>query len=254
MIKVHEANKKRWNVAAHAWAKMHDERGTWRTCHRDPKEVFTDTELHHLGDLRGKQVCVLGSGDNLACFALAGLGANVTSVDISEVQLEVAAERAKKLALDIAFVQADVCDLSALAAQSFHAVYTGGHVAVWVSDLPQYYREAARLLRNEGVFIVNEYHPFRRVWKQGVDHLVLHYDYYDRGPFQFQSNAEIMGPNEDALTTYEFHWSVSDFINAIVGSGLTIIHAEEFGDHVGDWEGAPLHGLPEFMLLVSKKH
>jgi 2-polyprenyl-3-methyl-5-hydroxy-6-metoxy-1,4-benzoquinol methylase len=38
-------------------------------------------------DLAGREVCVIGSGDNYAAFALAGLGARVTSTDVSEQQL-----------------------------------------------------------------------------------------------------------------------------------------------------------------------
>ena len=34
------------------------------------------------------QVCVIGSGDNYAAFALAGLEAAATSTDISEQQLK----------------------------------------------------------------------------------------------------------------------------------------------------------------------
>ena len=54
------------------------------------------------------------------------------------------------------FVRADVTDLSVLAANTFDLVYTGGHVAVWISDLSQYYAEAGRILRPGGLFIVNE--------------------------------------------------------------------------------------------------
>ena len=93
--------------------------------------------MRHLGNLEYKKVCVLGSGDNLATFALAGLGAQVTSVDISQAQLDVGAIRAKQLGLQVDFVQADVCDLSAVTLE-FDVVYTGGHVAVWVSDLQKY--------------------------------------------------------------------------------------------------------------------
>ncbi len=253
MNHLHEANRKRWNAASVAWARMHDERGTWKICHRKPELVLVPLELKLLRAISGKEVCVLGSGDNLVAFALAGMGAKVTSVDISENQLAVAAQRAQELMLDIKFIRADICDLSVLFSNAYDLVYTGGHVAVWVSDLKKYYRESVRILKDHGLFIVHEYHPFRRVWKQGVDHLEVAYDYYDRGPFQFQSNEEIMGPGDGAFETYEFHWSVSDLINGMIEAGCLITHAEEHGTHVGDWEGAPMQGLPEFLLLVGRK-
>ncbi len=53
----------------------------------------------YTGDLRGKPALVIASGDNYAAFALAGMGARVTSTDISARQLEVARQRAELLGL-----------------------------------------------------------------------------------------------------------------------------------------------------------
>jgi len=75
-----------------------------------------------VGDLHGKRVCVIGSGDNYAAFALAGLGATVTSTDISEQQLEVAAHRAHILGLDIHFIRCDAADLAPASAVGFDLV------------------------------------------------------------------------------------------------------------------------------------
>jgi SAM-dependent methyltransferase len=50
--------------------------------------------LEWLRDIAGRKVAVLGSGDNQVAFALAGMGVAVTSVDISEEQIEVARSHA----------------------------------------------------------------------------------------------------------------------------------------------------------------
>lgn len=42
-------------------------------------------------------------------------------------------------------------------------------------------------------------------------------------------------------------------INAVLRSGCQIIETEEWGDHVGDLEGAPLHGMPEFFVIIARK-
>jgi len=253
MNPLHKANQDRWNLAAANWKKMHDQRGEWKECHRNPDLVFNAKELEHLKDIHGKKVCVLGSGDNLAVFALAGMGAEVWSVDISYAQLDVAADRAKILGLDINFIQADVTELSDLENDFFDLVYTGGHVAVWVMDLQRYYQESLRILKQDGLFIVNEYHPFRRVWQKGIDELKIDYDYYDRGPFEFFYTDDILEIKEGDIPSYECHWTVSDLIQAILVAGGMLIDIDEFGDHVGDWEGAPLQGLPELLLLVARK-
>ena len=55
-------------------------------------------------DLKGKKILLPSSGDNHAAFAFALLGADVTSADISERQLENAAIIADKWKLDIEFI------------------------------------------------------------------------------------------------------------------------------------------------------
>jgi ubiquinone/menaquinone biosynthesis C-methylase UbiE len=210
--------------------------------------------LEYLRDIAGKRVCVLGSGDNQVVFALAGLGAQVTSVDISQNQLDIAEQRAKELALSVTFAQADVTDLSILPDASFDLVYTGGHVAVWVADLQTYYSEAVRILRPGGLFIVNEYHPFRRIWRESKDSLVVESPYLDRGPFEYDLSDNVLRPEPGTLKSFEFHWTIADYINAILKAGCSLLSVDEYGAYVGDWEGAPMQGLPEFFLMIARKN
>jgi ubiquinone/menaquinone biosynthesis C-methylase UbiE len=198
-------------------------------------------------------VCVLGSGDNQVVFALAGMGASVTSVDISQNQLQVARERSCELGLSVEFVQADVTDLSAFTRDSFDVIYTGGHVAVWVTDLFTYYAEAARILAPGGLLMLSEYHPFRRIWKESKTTLTVKSRYLDRGPFEYDYTDNVLSREIGALKSYEYHWTVADYLNAVISSGCRILFVDEFGEHVGDWEGAPLDGLPEFLLIVARK-
>ena len=108
----HEANGRRWDAGSASWAHRADTRGIWKKCHLDPSLALHLAELEWLRDIAGKKAAVLGSGDNQVVFALAGLGANVTSIDISEPQIETARSRAAALGLQVDFVRADVVDLS----------------------------------------------------------------------------------------------------------------------------------------------
>lgn len=249
----HDANQKRWEAAAERWARGADLRGTWRRCPKEPQLVLSDKELEYLSNIGGKRVCVLGSGDNQVVFALAGLGAAVTSVDISQNQLDIAERRARELGLSICFIQADVTDLSILESDSYDIVYTGGHVAVWVADLRTYYSEAVRILRPGGLFVVDEYHPFRRIWKESRETLSVASAYFERGPFEYDLSEDILGKKPGSLKSYEFHWTIGDYINAVLGAGCHLLLVDEQGEEVAEWEGAPLHGLPEFLLIVARK-
>ncbi|HEX5875275.1 MAG TPA: class I SAM-dependent methyltransferase, partial [Pyrinomonadaceae bacterium] len=245
---LHSANKDRWEAASEHWKRAADSRGLWRRCPTEPELVLSAMELQYLAGIAGKNVCVLGSGDNQVVFALAGLGAFVTSVDISQNQLQVAQHRARELGLSIRFVQADVTDLSTLTTGSFDVVYTGGHVAVWVADLVKYYGEAARILTPGGLLMISEYHPFRRIWKESKTNLIVESRYLDRGPFEYDYTDNVLSRESGALKCYEHHWTIADYVNSVISSGCRILFVDEFGEDVGSWECAPLAGLPEFLL------
>ena len=232
---------------------MHDRRGTWRIAHRQPEQVFLQQEMDLFGDADGKDVCVLGSGDNLAVFAFAGIGARVTSVDISVEQLAVAHRRARELGLTIEFVESDVSDLGCLKDASFDLVYTGGHVAVWVSDLRNYYREAIRILRRNGLFLINEYHPFRRIWKGQASSLEVGFSYFDNGPHEYRASEDVLEKAPGEVKQFEFHWTVSEYLSAVIEQGVDLIRFEEIGDEPEGWEVAPLQGLPQMLLIAGRK-
>ena len=261
----HEANRRGWDAVSAGWQAEIDARVDWRSIPDNIHLVLDDVELKYLGDVSGRSVCVLGSGDNLAAFALAGAGARITSVDISQTQLDIAAGRAGELGLSIRFFQADVTDLHDLPDDHFDIVYTGGHVAVWVSDIRHYYGEGCRILKPGGLFMVNEYHPFRRLWKLAAGPLKQEYHYFDHGPFTYDRSEELpevtgppgtqgrQGP-PSPLPSYEFHWTVSDMIRALLDAGCELLAVEEYGDGNQDWEGgAPLERLPANLVLVGRK-
>ena len=250
---IHAANQRRWDAGAGNWQAGVDRRGLWKRCPSEPELVLSPLELSWLGELSERRACVLGSGDNQVAFALAGLGAKVTSVDISQNQLDFAQARARVLGLEMSFLRADVTELSALRTGSFDVVYTGGHVAVWVADLERYYAEAVRILRPEGLFMVNEYHPFRRVWQASTCALRVEAGYFERGPFAYDLDDDVLRPKHGDLRAYEFHWTVADYLNAVVNAGARLLRVDEFGSGWEDWEVAPMQGLPEFLLLIARK-
>jgi SAM-dependent methyltransferase len=249
----HDANRRRWDAGSASWAHHADNRGIWKKCHRDPTLTLHAAELKWLRDIAGKRVAVLGSGDNQVVFALSGMGAEVTSIDISEQQLNVARQRASELGLDVDFLRADVIDLSDLHDEAYDLVYTGGYVAPWVCDLRRYYAEAARILMPGGGLIVSEYHPLRLVWKKPSDRLDVGFNYFDRGPHRSELGPDVLYLTPGELEQFEFHWTIADYISAIISSGCELIHAEEFGDTSESWEGAPMAGLPASLLLVGRR-
>ena len=233
----HQANRTFGDASTEWWKEREDQRGLWMRAHQEPRLVLSEAEMRYVADIQGVEVCVLGSGDNEVAFALAGIGGRVTSVDISARRLAVAADRARTLNFSVRFVQADVTDLSVLADDSFGLVYTGEHVSVWVANIQQYYEEAGRILAPGGLFVAHEYHPMRRMWED-ADSYEPRYRYLDRGPHRSSS-------------TFEYHWTVADHVQAAIDGGCRIVEVVEYGEQIEEEQW--LEKMPVHLLIVGRK-
>jgi 2-polyprenyl-3-methyl-5-hydroxy-6-metoxy-1,4-benzoquinol methylase len=211
-----EANRRHWDAAAAAWRELRERDGLWKRCASEPELAFAGDALQQIRRfypvLSGRQACVMGSGDNYAAFALAGLGAQVTSVDISEWQLEVAEGRARALGLDLELVRAGAADLAALRQGQYDLVVSTNRFFVWISE-PAAVCSAVRAIRKPGgVYVFYDVHPFQRPWAGAVGTLVMEQPYADAGPYV------------DGDGAHEYHWMLSSLLNATTGAGLLLQH------------------------------
>ena len=245
-MKPHQANQAFWDASVHWWQEREDQRGLWMKAHQDPSSVLSSVETPFFKQIEGKEVCVLGSGANEVAFSWVGLGGRVTSVDLSERRLDIAANRARRLEHQLSFLQADVTDLSVLADNSFDLVYTGGYMSVWVSDIHMCYAEAVRILKAGGLLVVNEYHPVRRIWLDGDGEQPCHC-HFNRGPYQYTP--------DEGLPTFEYHWTVADHNQVVVDAGCVIVQVEEHDQQIEDefWREADLHKLPANLMVAGQK-
>lgn len=262
IAELHDANRRHWEATAAEW-KQRDEDG-WRRCLQEPHLAFEgqalETILGLVGSLARKKVCVVGSGDNYAAFALAGLGAEVTSVDIAEQRLQIAATRATELGLQIRFVCADAADLRDLADNDFDLVCSTNGFFVWLADLKVVFSEIARILKPGGYYVFYDVHPFQRPWKDQAQPIEIIKSYWDKAPGE---------PNADD-TTCRFHWTLADLLNALAVSGLNVRKVIEsaaadsrfwqgasYGvgtdDSLLDWRQNPRAGLPVWLTVAAGK-
>lgn len=273
MNEIHEANRAHWNAAAEGWQQLRDEDQVWRRCHREPELAFDGQALEMIreyagdlarkdaGDMAGKDVCVIGSGDNLAAFALAGMGANVTSADISARQLAVAEQRALELGLEFAFVRCDAAGLDPLADDAFDLVCSSNGFLVWIADPARVYSAVHRVLRPGGHYVFYDVHPFQRPWKDQRAPIEMEKPYTETGPFEFK---------EKGHSTYEFHWTLGELLNALLGAGLAIRKLSEdpardsrFWEDASylpgtdasllDWCSNPRAGIPVWLTVAAQK-
>ncbi len=264
MNEIHEANRRSWNARANDWQQLRDRDQLWRHCIEQPSVAFQGQalELIHaaIPTVAGKQVCVIGSGDNYAAFALAGLGAKVTSVDIAENQLAVAEERAQILGLEMTFVRADAADLAPLASANFDLVFSSNGFYVWIADIPAVCRQIYRILRPNGYYIFYDVHPFQRPWDhEEKRQLTMVKPYRASGPMQDEGDSH-----------YEFHHTMADLLNGLAAAGLRLHQLlesapsdsrywQDFSYETGnaadltDWRNNPRAGLPAWLTVAAQK-
>ena len=215
MNNMHDSNRRHWNEAAKRWEELRDKDGLWQRCPNEPELGFAGGALQLIhevaGNISGKDVCVIGSGDNYAAFALAGMGANVTSIDISEQQLEVAARRAEQLGLSIAFVQADAAELKSIGNAEFDLVCSSNGFFVWIADLYAVFNEIFRILCLGGHYVFYDIHPFQRPWKDQIRPIEVEMPYWETGPIENEKNS-----------TFEFNWTLADILNPVATSGFIL--------------------------------
>ena len=209
----------------------------------------------YIPDLKSKKVLLPSSGDNHAAFAFALLGAEVTSADISERQLENAAEIAERLNLKINFVCDNTMELSNIKSDTYDLVYTSNGTHSWIPDLNIMYHNISRVLKPSGYSIMYDVHPFTRPftgepWKE---------------PKIFKAYRDTMP---------SCHWRVQDLINANILAHLSIKEMEELEavnasfwytydelikqdnnkiKSINDWQYNPMAALPVWIAIVSQK-
>ena len=183
-----------------------------------------------LPNLRGKRVIDLGCGTGRFTFLLEAEGAErIVGVDISSNMLSLAAKKAETLHSKAAFIKADIA--SRFTERTFDFVFssTATH---YISDLAAFFEGVSALLNPGGSCILSVMNPVYTaqypIKKDGfpgdAEWTVRYLDRRERGYIQpwIACNDAI----EDFLS-YSYHYTFSDYVNAITAAGLRLVKAAE---------------------------
>lgn len=218
-----------------------------------PTKVYENIR-RYFPDLAGVKVCVPSSGDNIAAFAFHLLGADVTSCDLSPEQIKNAKKIAAAQGWDIDFKVCDSMNLYGVDSAKYDFVYTSNGAHVWISDLSAMYRNFHRVLKDGGIFLFFETHPFIRPFDDSTNELKVKHPYSNVGPF-----GEV--PN--------YLWRVQDFVNALAENGFHLLRMNELPaekstlganwwklsewDEQSDWNRNPYAALPQWLSIAAEK-
>ena len=194
-----------------------------------------------LESVEGRAYVELGCGGGQGSVGTAELGADpVVGVDFSGEQLRHARRLRDLYGVDARFLQGDVTSLP-FADGTFEVASSEG-VYQMVADLEGAFREAHRVLRDGGVFVLSVPHPLYEV----LD--------VETGTFE----KDYLGDDRRRITideTYDaemvvFDRTVADLHNALVDAGFEVRRLLETRHHRAEDEDPPDSDLPELLWKV----
>ena len=197
----------------------------------DCSDYPSDKDLNIIGDVKCLTVLEIGSGSCNCGIALARNGAEVTCSDLSQEQLKIGKEVAKKAGVTINFVCSDMTDLSFTASDTVDLVVSMSALD-YVEDFNKVCSEVSRVLKNGGRFVFCATHPVMscvgatELWPE--ENASPNYSY--RGPITWKWHQE----DDFVFTTYRRQ--LSNFVNALGGNGLLTKRMEELFPITDDFD------------------
>ncbi len=189
--------------------------------------------------MSGRSLLHLQCHFGLDTLSLARRGAVVTGVDFSESAIELASSLAAELELRARFIRSDVYDLTRVLHEQFDVVFTSYGVLCWLPDIPAWARVVSRFLRPGGRFVIVENHPVAACFEEMDGRLELTYPLFQREPFEWMATETYADPSVemDPSPLYEWSWTVSGMVGALIDAGLRIQGLRELP--ISSWQRFP---------------
>jgi len=226
MMKELIANRDSWNLLA----KDHYENFKQKLSLR--KSLLNPVIEQELGDITGKTLMHLQCNTGADTLSLARLGAKVSGVDLAPDNVKYAQKMFKDFGTEGHFYESNVLTFSETHHQKYDIVFTSEGAIIWLPDFKAWAKTVRRLMKEDGVFYVNEMHPtFLMLDEEALPkgEIKLKYPYFNR---EVAAEDSIGGYAAEPRKgeTYSWMYSISDVVNALIEAGLQIEFIHEFDD------------------------
>ena len=264
-LKVNLAN---WNDRAAIHFK--DEAGGYRVQEfLNGADNLYGIEDREIGDVRGKRITHLQCHFGVDTLCLARRGASCVGLDFSPVAIAAARDLQKQTGLDATFVEGKVYDARELIEGQFDMAYVTWGAINWLPDITRWANVVSSLLKPGGTLYLLEGHPLLATLDETSTELRHAYDWRTPAdmPLTFNATTTYTGDTTPVAHTTTCEWihPLSDIINAVIGSGMTLDYLHEHEELA--WAFAPImvpiegkrrmwvlpEGFPKLPLAFSLK-
>jgi len=182
-----------------------------------------------LTDVTGKKVLCLASGGGQDSIAFGLLDADVTVLDLSDVQLERDRQAAKQHGLQIKTIQGDMRDLSIFAQDQFDIVWQMYSIN-FIPSPGSIFREVQRVLKSGGIYFLQFANPFAI----GIDNEKWDGKAYPIDCLYIQGedisekfhNWDVEQPDGSKIkcsSPHEYRHTLSCILNGLAGNGFILL-------------------------------
>lgn len=239
---LHELNRLSWNAATVAHNRHKPDQAGFL---RGGGSTLFPEETELLGEVRGKEVLHLLCNAGQDTLGIAALGATVTGVDISDEAIDFARQLSVDSGIAANFERSDVypwLERAAAEGRTFDVVFCSYGALCWLSDLDEWMRRVAAVLKPGGRFVCVEFHPVAMIFdEQGIpayDYSMPEPLFWDDGIRDYVADAcgglTPSGPAIDCEPfrnphpAYEFQRGMSEIIGAVLKAGLGVKEFREY--------------------------
>ena len=223
---IYEANRRAWNNEAsqeNFWTLMVKDEQIQKAREGSPEiwvTPFKSVPLDWIAEFKDKDILLACSGGGQQTPILAAFGANVTTLDISDSQINQDRATLEKYGLNATLVQANVLEMP-FEDSSFHAVIMP-QAMNFIDDLERLYTEVKRVLRSGGVFIFGTANPILYTFDERIQDRKLKVRYTIPFSHSKSLSEKAIASRLSRSDTLEFSHTLDSILGLLTLKGFAI--------------------------------
>jgi len=236
-----DETRRSWNLATQAHNRHKRDQAAFL---RGGGSTLFPEETELVGDVRSARLLHLLCNSGQDSLSLAGRGAIVTGVDLSNEAIAFATRLSREANVPATFIESEAqAFLDAAEPGSFDVVFTSYGALIWIADLPRLFRGIQRVLAPGGRYVNVDFHPL--VWSFD-ERFQLRDPYFAPGRVFDEPVSDYVGASGAALApsglaasaeetaytnphpAHSYQHPVADQLTAMLSAGLTITTMREY--------------------------